>query len=64
MIVYFINYNSQENLGRREVNVQSLRLDSENCPYAIVNDPVNTDSSVRADYTLYDGVLQWVADLS
>jgi hypothetical protein len=60
----FINYETQEDFGAREVYVQSLRLDSENRPYAIVSDPITLNDSVRAEYMLYDGQTQWIVDLA
>ena len=60
----FINYDTQEDFGSREVVVQSLRLDSENRPYAIVSDPFTVDGSVRAEYMLYNDQTQWVVDLA
>lgn len=60
----FINYDTQEDFGAREVAVQSLRLDSENRPYAIVSDPITLVDSARAEYMQYDGQTQWVVDLS
>jgi hypothetical protein len=60
----FINYDTQEDFGSREVVVQSLRLDSENRPYAIVSDPITLNDSARAEYMQYDGQTQWVVDLA
>jgi hypothetical protein len=60
----FINYETQEDFGSREVVVESLRLDSENRPYAIVSDPFTPDGSARAEYIQYDGQTQWIVDLA
>ena len=59
MQVQFINTGTQQDLGIKEVDLHSLRLDGYERPYAIVSNPFNTDDSVRAEFK-DNG---WVVDL-
>jgi hypothetical protein len=59
MLVKFINSGTQQDLGIKEVDLQSLRIDGYERPYAIVSNPFSFSDSVRAEY---QGE-QWVVDL-
>jgi hypothetical protein len=59
MQVKFINSGTQQDLGFKEVDVQSLKLDHSDAPYAIVSNPFNAGDSLRAEFK----GSAWVVDL-
>jgi hypothetical protein len=59
MQVKFINSGTQQDLGTKEVDLHSLRLDGYERPYAIVSNPFSTGDSLRAEFK-GDA---WVVDL-
>ena len=59
MQVKFINTGTQQDLGVKEVDLQSLRIDGYEQPYAIVSNPFNAGDSLRAEFK-GDA---WVVDL-
>ena len=59
MQVQFINSGTQQDLGVKEVDLQSLRIDGYERPYAIVSNPFATGDSLRAEFK---GDV-WVVDL-
>ena len=59
MQVKFINTGTQQDLGIKEVDLHSLRLDGYEQPYAIVSNPFTAGDSLRAEFK-GDA---WVVDL-
>lgn len=59
MQVHFINTGLGTDSGIKEVDLQSLRLDGYEHPYAIVSNPFFPGSSLRAEFTGD----KWVVDL-
>jgi len=64
MQVHFIDSGIQQDLGFKEVEVQSFKMDHTDAPYAIVSNPFFPGESLRAEYNFYNNCLQWVVDIS
>jgi hypothetical protein len=64
MQVHFIDSGTGQDLGFKEVNVHSFKMDSNDAPYAIVSNPFFPNDSLRAEYNFYNDCLQWVVDIS
>ena len=64
MQVHFINSGTQQDLGVKEVEVHSFKMDFADAPYAIVSNPFFPGDSLRAEYNIHKGSLQWLVDLS
>jgi hypothetical protein len=62
MLVHFINTGHGLDMGVKEVECQSLKLDHYDAPYAIVSHPYQPNGSCRAERNYYNGELQWVVD--
>lgn len=58
MQVHFINSGYGTDDGFKEVEVQSLKIDSYDRPYAIVSHPYSFSDSCRAEFT----GTEWVVD--
>jgi hypothetical protein len=63
MQVHFIDSGTRQDLGFKEVEVQSFKMDSDNAPYAIVSNPFFPGDSLRAEYNFYNNCLQWMVDI-
>jgi hypothetical protein len=59
MLVSFINSGYQSDEGVHQVELQSLKLDGHERPYAIVSNPFRPGETVRAQFLNND----WVVDL-
>ena len=64
MQVHFINSGTAQDLGFKEVNVESFKMDHTDAPYAIVSNPFFPGESLRAEYNFYNNCLQWMVDIS
>ena len=64
MNVHFIDSGTSQDLGFKEVDCQSFKMDHTDAPYAIVSNPFFPGESLRAEYNFYNNCLQWVVDIS
>ena len=64
MQVHFIDSGTQQDLGFKEVDIHSFKMDSDDAPYAIVSNPFFQGDSLRAEYNFYNNCLQWMVDVS
>jgi len=64
MQVHVVDSGTQQDLGLKEVEVHSFKMAADDAPYAIVSNPFFPGDSLRAEYTLHKGNLQWVVDIS
>ena len=58
MQVHFIDSGTQQDLGFKEVDCHSFKMDADDAPYAIVSNPFRPTDSCRAEFT----GTEWVVD--